>query len=78
MTAEFGDGTFVSDDVAARRLADELGVPKTGSIGLLVNGIARNELSVETADEWLDVWRKQRGYYAPVESVADALPDDCK
>ncbi|NEU58565.1 hypothetical protein [Halorussus sp. MSC15.2] len=76
VTAQLVDGTFVSDDMDARRLADELGVSKTGSIGLLVNGVVRNELSVETADEWLDVWRDQRGYYAPVESVADALPDD--
>lgn len=68
-------GTLVTDDGAARRLADDRDVPKTGSIGLLVNGIVRDELAVETADEWLEVWREQRGYYAPVETVSQALPE---
>lgn len=72
------DGTLVTDDGAARRSADGHDVPKTGSIGLLANGIVRGELSVETADDWLAAWRNERDYYAPVESIAEALPDDIK
>lgn len=78
VTAILEDGTLATDDWAARQSADGRDVPKTGSIGLLVNGIVRDELSAETADEWLDVWRKERDYYAPVESVTEALPDDTK
>ncbi|WP_238398268.1 hypothetical protein [Halorussus salinus] len=76
VVAEQTDETLVTDDLAARRLADDYDVAKTGSIGLLVNGIVNDEISVETADTWLDRWRRERDYYAPVESVAEALPDD--
>ncbi|WP_135827390.1 hypothetical protein [Halorussus halobius] len=70
------DGTLVTDDMAARELADVRDVPVTGSIGLLVSGVHRDLLSVETADEWLDVWREVRDYYAPVDSVTAVLPPD--
>jgi len=67
------DGTIATDDLAARRLATELDVPVTGSIGLLVLGIKRGYIDSETADEWIDIWRTERGYYAPVESVTELL-----
>ena len=67
------DGTIATDDLAARRLAAELDVPVTGSIGLLVLGIKREHIDSETADKWLEVWRDERGYYAPVESVTELL-----
>lgn len=73
--AEQTDETLVTDDLAARRLAEDYGVEKTGSIGLLASGVVRNELSVETADDWIDVWREERDYYSPVESVSQVLPD---
>lgn len=76
VTATLEDGTLATDDGVARRVADEREVPKTGSIGLLVNGIVRSQLSINTADDWLDVWRREWDYYAPVESVTEALPDD--
>lgn len=69
------DGTLATDDLAARRLADDLNVPVTGSIGLLVLGVERGRIDRETADEWLDTWRDTRGYYAPVESIAEVLSD---
>jgi predicted nucleic acid-binding protein len=69
------DGTIATDDLAARRLATELDVPVTGSIGLLVLGIKREHIDSETADEWLEVWRDERGYYAPVESVTELLDE---
>lgn len=74
--AEQEGGTLVTDDMAARNLADERGVPTTGSIGLLVSGVHRNLLSEETADEWLDMWREERDYYAPVESISEVVPSD--
>lgn len=70
------EGTLATDDLAARRLADELSVPVTGSIGLLVLGIERDQIDQETADGWLDVWRTERGYFAPVESVSEIVDED--
>ncbi len=69
------DGTIATDDLAARRLAAELDVPVTGSIGLLVLGIKREYIDSETVDGWLEVWRNERGYYAPVESVTGLVDD---
>jgi predicted nucleic acid-binding protein len=68
-------GTLATDDLAARRLATELDVPVTGSVGLLVLGIKREHIDSETADEWIDIWRTERGYYAPVESVTELLDE---
>lgn len=72
------DGTLATDDLAARRLADERSVPVTGSIGLLVVGVERGHADRETADSWLETWRDERGYYAPVDSVGDVLDDGSK
>lgn len=69
-------GTLATDDLAARRLASEYDVPVTGSIGLLVLGTGRDALDVDTANEWLATWRDERGCYAPVETVEEALPDE--
>jgi len=69
------DGTIATDDLAARRLATELDVPVTGSVGLLVLGIKREHIDSETADEWIETWRDERGYYAPVESVSELLDE---
>jgi len=68
-------GTLATDDLAARRLADDRDVPVTGSIGILVLGIERGHIGSETADEWLETWREKRGYYAPVESVEEVLEE---
>lgn len=69
-------GTLATDDLAARKVADQRDVPVTGSIGLLVLGVESAHLDRDTADEWLDTWRERRGYYAPVDSVAKILGDE--
>jgi len=69
-------GRLATDDLAARKMATQRDVPVTGSIGLLVLGVESGYLDRDTADEWLDTWREQRGYYAPVESVAEILDDE--
>jgi predicted nucleic acid-binding protein len=69
-------GTVATDDLAARRVAERRDLLVTGSIGLLVFGVERERIDSETADEWLDGWRKHRGYYAPVESVKELLDDE--
>ncbi len=69
-------GTLATDDLAARKIADQRDVPVTGSIGLLVLGVESGRIDHDTADEWLDTWRERRGYYAPVESVSEILDDE--
>ena len=76
VAAHTAGGTLVTDDGTARTLAADYDVALTGSIGLLVRGVVRGELPVETADEWLTAWIEERNYYAPVDSVTAALPDD--
>jgi len=46
----------------------------TGSVGVLVSGIRRGAIDINTANEWPTEWREKRGYYAPVERVEDVLP----
>jgi len=73
-------GTLATDDLAARKIADQRDVPVTGSIGLLVLGVESDHLDRDTAGEWLETWRERRGYYAPVESVTEILDgegEDC-
>jgi predicted nucleic acid-binding protein len=76
VAAHTAGGTLVTDDGPARTLAADYDVTLTGSIGLLVRGIVRYDVSIETADEWLTTWIEERNYYAPVDSVTTALPDD--
>ncbi|RLM32922.1 hypothetical protein [Haloarcula sp. Atlit-120R] len=76
VAAHTAGGTLVTDDGPARALAADYDVALTGSIGLLVRGVVRYDVSIETADEWLTTWIEERNYYAPVDSVTTALPDD--
>lgn len=73
--AEEGGGVLASDDASARAIARSRDVPVTGSVGLLVRGIVRGELDVDTANEWLQRWIDEREYYAPVDHIEEALPD---
>lgn len=72
---EYG-GTLATDDLAARRIATDRNLPVTGSIGLLVVGIERDGIDRTTANEWLDTWRRKRGYYAPVDSVGEVIDNE--
>lgn len=67
--------TVATDDSQARSVANDLDLSVTGSIGVLVRGVLADDLSLETADDWLDCWIEEREYYAPVDSVSEALPD---
>ena len=53
VTAHTAGGTLVTDDGAARTLTADYDVALTGSIGVLVHGVVRGDLTIETADEWL-------------------------
>lgn len=74
--AWLADDTLATDDGAARQKAKRDGVSVTGSIGLLVRGVVNEEISIDRANDWFDTWIEDRGYYAPVDTVEEALPDN--
>lgn len=73
LAARGHDGTVATDDLAARDVASEYGIPVTGSVGLLVVGIQRDTVNISTANQWLDDWQRTRGYYAPAERLEELL-----
>ncbi|MCC7355614.1 MAG: DUF3368 domain-containing protein [Anaerolineae bacterium] len=63
---------FLSDDLAARRLAMGRGVKVSGTIGVLLLLVKRGELPVGDADDLL-ASMVTHGYRSPVSSLADLL-----
>jgi predicted nucleic acid-binding protein len=59
---------FLSDDLAAGRLAGTYHVTISGTLGLLLHLVHQRHLTVATADALLDLMR-QHGYRAPVTSL---------
>lgn len=70
------NGTLATDDLAARELADQQEVPTTDSIGLLVRLVRRGEFTIDEADAILRRWIEGSGYFSPVGSVREVLPND--
>lgn len=68
-------GIVATDDAAARDAAERRTIDVTGSVGLLAVGVRRDEISTETANQWLDRWQTERGYYAPVDRIESVLDD---
>ncbi|WP_049901268.1 hypothetical protein [Halococcus agarilyticus] len=66
-------GTLATDDRPARELAAERDVELTGSVGILVRLVLRDELSVREADGILERWVEAGRYRSPVESVREVL-----
>lgn len=62
-----------SETLSARELAAKRGIELTGSIGLLVRLVLRDELSVSEADTILERWITGTRYRSPVESVREVL-----
>lgn len=63
---------FLSDDFAARRLAEANGLRVSGTIGILLKGITTGVLSQAEADRLL-AEMIARGYRSPVCSLAELL-----
>jgi len=61
---------FLSDDFAARRLAEAKGLTVSGTIGILLKGIAAVALSLPEADRLLTEMIAH-GYRAPVRSLRE-------
>jgi predicted nucleic acid-binding protein len=61
-------GLLASDDLDARRAAQELGIPKTGTVGILILGVRRGYLAREEANALLTEMRRL-GYRSPVDRL---------
>jgi len=67
-------GLFVSDDLDARRAAQEHGVPHTGTVGILALCVRRGHLSRERADGLL-AEMIALGYRSPVATLGPLLDE---
>ena len=61
---------LVSDDFAARRLAQREGVPVSGTLGVLQKLVTSRQLTMDEADRLLTVMRNY-GYRSPVRSLRE-------
>ena len=61
---------FLSDDFAARRLAEAKGITVSGTIGILLKSVAVGALSLPEADQLL-AEMIAHGYRAPVRSLRE-------
>lgn len=59
---------FASDDLAARREAEKLGIPLTGTLGILKKAISTKIVDIRTADRILKDMIK-KGFFSPVKSI---------
>lgn len=71
--ADSQNGTLVTDDGPARKLARDDGVPVTGSIGVLIIAIEADRVSKSDADRWLKQWIDDTEYRAPSRDLSDYL-----
>lgn len=62
-----------TDDMEAREVARKFDIPCTGSLGILIRGNEREELSLEEAESWHTTWIENNNYYSPIDSVSELL-----
>jgi len=63
------DGRLLTDDGDARFFAKNHGVTVVGSVGILLTAIDAGRIDQETANEWLQTWIDDFGYYVPYRTV---------
>ena len=66
------DGLLASDDLDARHLAQELGIPRTGTLGILVLGVRHEFLTRDQANALLTEMISL-GYRSPLDSLDPLL-----
>lgn len=66
------DMILATDDRAARREAAQLGVPVTGTLGMLVRLVREGHVSLMHANDLLSQMIQQ-GYRSPIEQLGDLL-----
>jgi predicted nucleic acid-binding protein len=70
-------GLFATDDLDARRVAREHGVPRTGTLGILVLCVQQGHLVRDQANALL-AEMIALGYRSPVESLTPLLDEKCQ
>jgi predicted nucleic acid-binding protein len=70
--AQTRGASLCTDDLAARRLAQGLGLRLSGTLGILLRLVERGELSLEEGERLLAEMR-QYGYRSPVDSLRELL-----
>jgi predicted nucleic acid-binding protein len=70
--AKHRDGLFVIDDRRARRVALELGVQVTGTLGILVAAVERRKITIKQANQLLTAMI-ENGYHSPVADLDSLL-----
>ena len=71
--ASSGGTVVATDDAHARSQARDLGVPVTGTVGILKAACIDGDLSLEQAEDMLEAMIGA-GYYSPVRRLADIMP----
>jgi predicted nucleic acid-binding protein len=67
---------WATDDKKAREIAKgELHLTVTGSIGILVKAVRQGICTVDEADRWHRLMRRQ-GYHSPITSIRELFPGD--
>lgn len=69
--ADARDGRLLTDDGDARTFAREHGVTVTGSVGVSLAAIDAGRIDEATADEWLERWIDDTGYYVPSRDIEE-------
>jgi predicted nucleic acid-binding protein len=64
--------TVASDDRAARNACSEIGLPMTGTIGILKAAVGDGALALDAADDLL-ARMKDAGYYSPIQRLREIL-----
>jgi predicted nucleic acid-binding protein len=64
---------FVSDDADARLIANRLGVPITGTLGILIRAVKEGVISFDTAEGLLQAMIAY-GYHTPVQTLSNLIP----
>jgi predicted nucleic acid-binding protein len=65
-------GIFASDDADARAAATKLGLPVTGTVGILLQAVRRSVISLPQANELLETMIAA-GYRSPVDRLDSLL-----
>lgn len=70
--AKARSGIVVTDDRAARTTCHSLGVPVTGTLGILKAAVLAGQINAETADRHL-LDMVKAGFYSPVDRISDII-----
>ena len=64
--------TLVTDDLAARRLAQKRKIPLSGTLGILIALVRHNAFSLKEANAMLSVMIQKR-YRSPVDRIDEFI-----